>query len=116
MEYFIGPMNPDELFTIEFNAVADNSSDSRRETSEPINLTLSASYGNGINKHENIVSNMSIQSVEETRGRQFEYGYSRLTTCCRCCCRCSYLQKEEKEQKMNISGDKSYWKINFQKV
>ena len=67
-EYFIGPMNPDELFTIEFNAVADNSSDSRRENSEPINLTLSASYGNGINKHENIVSNMSIQSVEETEG------------------------------------------------
>ena len=67
-EYFIGPMNPDELFTIEFNAVADNSSDSRRETYEPINLTLSASYVNGINKHENIVSNMSIQSFEETQG------------------------------------------------
>ena len=30
-EYFIGPMNPDELFTIEFNAVADNSSESRRK-------------------------------------------------------------------------------------
>ncbi|MGA9187960.1 MAG: hypothetical protein WB014_05185, partial [Methanosarcina sp.] len=68
VEYFIGPMNPDELFTIEFNAVADNSSDSRKENSEPINLILSASYGNGINKHENIVSNMSIQSVEETEG------------------------------------------------
>jgi hypothetical protein len=67
-EYFIGPMTPDELFTIEFNAVADNSSDSGRETYEPINLTLSASYVNGINKHENIVSNMSIQSVEETQG------------------------------------------------
>ena len=26
-EYFIGPMDPDELFTIEFDAVADNSSD-----------------------------------------------------------------------------------------
>ncbi len=67
-EYFIGPMNPDELFTIEFNAVADNSLDSRRESYEPINLTLSANYGNGINKHENIVSNMYIQSVEETQG------------------------------------------------
>jgi hypothetical protein len=66
-EYFIGPMNPDELFTIEFNAVADNLSDARSETSEPINLTLSASYGNGINKHENIVSNMYIQSIGETR-------------------------------------------------
>jgi hypothetical protein len=67
-EYFIGPMNPDELFTIEFNAAADNSLDSRRESYEPINLTLSANYGNGINKHENIVSNMYIQSVEETQG------------------------------------------------
>ena len=67
-EYFIGPMNPDELFTIEFNAVTDNLSDARRETSEPINLTLSASYGNGINKHENIVSNVYVQSTEETRG------------------------------------------------
>ncbi|HWQ49317.1 MAG TPA: LPXTG cell wall anchor domain-containing protein, partial [Methanosarcina sp.] len=67
-EYFIGPMNSDELFTIEFNAVADDLSNSRRETSEPINLTLSASYGNGINKHENMVSNMYIQSIEETQG------------------------------------------------
>jgi hypothetical protein len=64
-EYFIGPMNPDELFTIEFNAVTDNSSDNRKETFEPINLTLSASYGNGINKHENIVSNLYIQSIGE---------------------------------------------------
>ncbi|MGB9938781.1 COG1361 S-layer family protein [Methanosarcina sp.] len=67
-EYFIGPMNPDELFTIEFNAVTDNLSDSRRETFEPINLTLSASYGNGINKHENIVSNLYIHSIEDTQG------------------------------------------------
>ena len=67
-EYFIGPMNPDELFTIEFNAVADNLSHARRETSAPINLTLSASYSNGINKHENLVSNMSIQSAETNQG------------------------------------------------
>jgi hypothetical protein len=67
VEYFIGPMNPDELFTIEFNAVADDSSSARR-ISEPINLTLSANYGNGINKHENIVSNLFIQPIEETQG------------------------------------------------
>ncbi|RXA15127.1 hypothetical protein EQO05_15000, partial [Methanosarcina sp. MSH10X1] len=67
-EYFVGPMNPDELFTIEFDAVADNSSDARKDTSEPVNLTLSASYSNGINKHENIVSNLYIQSIEETNG------------------------------------------------
>ncbi len=63
-EYFIGPMDPDELFTIEFDAVADNSSDTNRDDSEPINLTLSATYSNGINRHENTVSNMYIQPVE----------------------------------------------------
>ncbi|MHB8102646.1 MAG: COG1361 S-layer family protein [Methanosarcina sp.] len=67
-EYFIGPMNPDELFTIEFNAITDNSSSVNRETLEPINLTLSASYSNGINKHENIASNLRIQSVKENKG------------------------------------------------
>jgi hypothetical protein len=68
VEYFIGPMNPDELFTIEFNTVTDNLSDDGRNFSEPINLTLSASYSNGINKHENIVSNIYIESIEETQG------------------------------------------------
>ncbi|MDW5549075.1 COG1361 S-layer family protein [Methanosarcina sp.] len=68
VEYFIGPMNPDELFTIEFNTVTDNLSDDGRNFSEPINLTLSANYSNGINKHENIVNNIYIQSSEETQG------------------------------------------------
>lgn len=67
-EYFIGPMNPDELFTIKFDAVADSSSKSSRESSEPINLSLSASYVNGLNKHENLVSNLYIQQVEENQG------------------------------------------------
>ncbi|HHV24867.1 MAG TPA: LPXTG cell wall anchor domain-containing protein, partial [Methanosarcina sp.] len=67
-EYFIGPMNPDELFTIQFNAVADGSWIASRETSEPINMTLSANYGNGINKHENVVSNLFIQPTVETQG------------------------------------------------
>jgi len=67
-EYFIGPMNSDELFTIEFNAILDNSTESKRKDNEPINLTLSASYNNGINRHENIVSNFSILSVEENQG------------------------------------------------
>jgi hypothetical protein len=67
-EYFIGPMDPDELFTIEFNAVADQSSEKVGRNSEPINLSLSASYGNGINKHENLVSNLRIQQVEENQG------------------------------------------------
>lgn len=68
VEYFIGPMDPDELFTIKFDAVADSSLDNRWETSEPINLSLSASYSNGINKHENLVSNLYIQQTRENQG------------------------------------------------
>ena len=69
-EYFIGPVNPNELFTIEFNAVADSLSDAKRVIFEPVNMTLSASYGNGINKnekHESIVSNMYMQPIEITQ-------------------------------------------------
>ncbi|HII90948.1 MAG TPA: hypothetical protein HA262_01935, partial [Methanosarcina sp.] len=46
----------------------DDLSDDGRNLSKPINLTLSANYSNGINKHENIVSNMYIQSIEEIQG------------------------------------------------
>ncbi|AKB76930.1 hypothetical protein MSHOH_0447 [Methanosarcina horonobensis HB-1 = JCM 15518] len=67
-EYFIGPLDPDELFTIEFDAVADSPSENKRGSSEPVNLSLSASYGNGINKHENLVTNLRIQQVEENKG------------------------------------------------
>ena len=66
-EYFIGPMDADELFTIEFDAVADPSSENIKETSEPINLSLSASYGNGINKHENLVSNLRFSRLRKIR-------------------------------------------------
>jgi hypothetical protein len=68
VEYFIGPMDPDELFTIKFDAVADPSLENKWETSEPINLSLSASYSNGINKHENLVSNLYIQQTREKQG------------------------------------------------
>ena len=61
-------MNSDELFTIEFNAIEDNSSSIKNKSSGPVNLTLSASYNNGINKHENMVSNLSIQSIKESNG------------------------------------------------
>lgn len=67
VEYFIGPMDPDELFTIKFDAVTDSSMESKGKTSEPLNLSLSASYSNGINKHENLVSNLRIQQVEENQ-------------------------------------------------
>jgi hypothetical protein len=67
-EYFIGPMTQDELFSIEFNAVEDNSSNASRRNSELRNLTLSASYNNGVNRHENTVSNLVITSVEANQG------------------------------------------------
>jgi hypothetical protein len=67
-EYFIGPMDADELFTIDFDAVSDNSSNVKNRNSEPLNLTLSANYSNGINKHENIVSNLNIRSIIENKG------------------------------------------------
>ena len=53
-EYFIGPMDPDELFTIKFDAVRDDSA------SEDMNMSITANYNNGINRHENIVSNLKL--------------------------------------------------------
>ncbi len=66
-EYFIGPMDPDELFTIKFDAVADSSLENKRKNSEPVNLNLSASYSNGINEHENVVSNLYIKQTKENQ-------------------------------------------------
>jgi hypothetical protein len=60
-EYFIGPMNPDELFTIEFTAVADDSWNPRNE--EGANMSLTANYNNGINRHVNTVGNLNFTSV-----------------------------------------------------
>ena len=54
-EYFIGPMDPDELFTIKFDAVLGDSS-----ASEDMNMSVTANYNNGINRHENIVSNLKL--------------------------------------------------------
>ncbi|MDD2615508.1 MAG: LPXTG cell wall anchor domain-containing protein, partial [Methanosarcina sp.] len=65
-EYFIGPMNPDELFTIEFNAVADDSSSARRK--EGGNMSLTANYNNGINRHANTVGNLNFASASEPTG------------------------------------------------
>jgi len=59
-EYFIGPMDPDELFTIKFDAIRDNSQDSDNEDSESMNMSVTASYNNGINRHENVVSNLKL--------------------------------------------------------
>ena len=59
-EYFIGPMDPDELFTIKFDAVRDNSSKAEKKD-EAINMSVSANYNNGINRHENIVGNLNLE-------------------------------------------------------
>jgi len=58
-EYFIGPMDPDELFTIEFDATIDEYSDV--DTSEPINMNVTANYNNGINRHENVAGNLKLE-------------------------------------------------------
>jgi hypothetical protein len=61
-EYFIGPMDPDELFTIKFDAIRDNSQDSDNEGSESMNMSVTASYNNGINRHDNVVSNLKLST------------------------------------------------------
>ena len=65
-EYFIGPMNPDELFTIEFEAMEDNSFNVDGEASEGINMSLTANYNNGINRHVNTVGNLNIINASES--------------------------------------------------
>ena len=58
-EYFIGTMEPDELFTIEFDCeVTGNSSDDT-------NLNLHAEYRNGNNQHEVILNNRVIKIEPE---------------------------------------------------
>jgi LPXTG-motif cell wall-anchored protein len=67
-EYFIGPMNPDELFTIDFDAVVDNSSIVDMRASEKINMSLTASYNNGVNRHSNTVGNLDFTNASESTG------------------------------------------------
>jgi hypothetical protein len=59
-EYFIGPMDSDELFTIEFDATIDDSSDV--DTSEPITMDVTAAYNNGMNGHENVAGNLKLET------------------------------------------------------
>ncbi|ABE51665.1 COG1361 S-layer family protein [Methanococcoides burtonii] len=57
-EYFIGSMKPDELFTIEFSAVAE-------EEIELTPLTLEAEYRNGFNDHTTSADVGELEIVEE---------------------------------------------------
>ncbi|KAF5421149.1 MAG: hypothetical protein C5S45_03910 [Candidatus Methanocomedens sp.] len=58
MEYFIGSMDHDELFTVEFDAitVSDNISTSA-------DLKLTARYRNGYNQHETAIDDLSLAIV-----------------------------------------------------
>jgi hypothetical protein len=64
-EYFIGPMDPDELFTVEFDAVKDNSS-GFTEDSGKVNMSLTANYNNGINRHANVIGNLNLADDSES--------------------------------------------------
>ncbi len=64
-EYFIGPMDPDELFTVEFDAVKDNSS-GFTEDSGKVNMSLTADYNNGINRHANVIGNLNLADDSES--------------------------------------------------
>jgi hypothetical protein len=67
-EYFIGPMNPDELFTIDFDAITDGSSGADIGTLGKTNMSLTANYNNGINRHSNTVGNLNLTNASEPTG------------------------------------------------
>jgi hypothetical protein len=54
-EYFVGTMESDELFTIEIDAEAED-----LLTTEPVNMTMSVSYRNGLNEHEEIIGTREL--------------------------------------------------------
>ncbi len=60
VEYFIGSMDHDELFTVEFDAqvVSDNVSDQQ-------DLALIAQYRSGFNQHETTLNDLSLSIVTE---------------------------------------------------
>jgi len=64
-DYFIGTMDPDELFTIEFDATAIDPED--EFSSE---LVISADYRNGMNDHGSVVSVREIEHVQVEEDNQ----------------------------------------------
>ncbi len=60
VEYFIGSMDHDELFTVEFETrvVSDNVSNRQ-------DLTLLAQYRSGVNQHETSLNDLSLSIVTE---------------------------------------------------
>lgn len=61
-EYFVGSMDPDELFTIEIEAHAENP-----DETGPVNLTIHTNYRNGLNDHEEVIGThvLTLKHVEE---------------------------------------------------
>lgn len=57
-EYFIGSMDSDELFTIQFEATSADSS-----SLSPRNMTIIADYRNGVNQHSTVLGTRQLRSV-----------------------------------------------------
>lgn len=54
-EYFVGSMDPDELFTIEIDGTADDLS-----VTDPVNITITVDYRNGLNEHEEVLDTQTL--------------------------------------------------------
>ncbi|MBP2030857.1 hypothetical protein J2755_001805 [Methanohalophilus levihalophilus] len=61
-EYFVGSMDPDELFTIEIDGKAEDLS-----TTDPVNVTVIVDYRNGLNQHEEVleIQTLTFEHVQE---------------------------------------------------
>jgi len=60
MEYFIGSMDHDELFTVEFDAIVVSNNVSKQQ-----DLTLLAQYRSGVNQHETSLNDLNLSIVTE---------------------------------------------------
>jgi hypothetical protein len=61
-EYFVGSMDPDELFTIEIEAQAEDP-----EATGQVNLTIYTEYRNGLNEQQDTLGTrvLKLEKVEE---------------------------------------------------
>ena len=59
MEYFIGSMDHDELFTVEFDAITESNDSTTK------NLTLIAQYRNGVNQHETFIDGLNLEIIPD---------------------------------------------------
>ncbi|MBN1134489.1 MAG: COG1361 S-layer family protein [Methanosarcinaceae archaeon] len=68
LEYFIGTMNHDELFTIEFDArpISD-------DVTTQQDITLITQYMSGFNQHETILNGLNLSIVSEKQNSNIEF-------------------------------------------